>query len=109
MERFDSGHPAPRPPGALRASKSAVLPICRPLSHLSEIHIVIRARRMERFDSGHPAPRPPGALRASKSAVLPICRPLSHLSEIVVGPNMPGTARIRPAAHTTQTIGPGKA
>jgi hypothetical protein len=110
-ERFDSGHPAPRPSGALRASKSAVLPICRPLSHLSRIQIVIRARRKERFDSGHPAPRPPGALRASKSAVLPICRPLSHLSgiQISIAPRMSGTPHIRPAAHTTQAIGPGKA
>src|SRR5258708_932585 len=45
--RIDSGHPGPRPAGALRASASASC-LC--------------------IDSGHPGPRPAGALRASASA-----------------------------------------
>ena len=71
-QRFcDSGHPAPRPSGALRASKIA------PGDFVTRgiLPLALRAA-------------PP-----SKSAVLPICRPLSHLSIHIVNLSRPRTGR----------------
>src|ERR1700722_9828376 len=108
---IDSGHPGPRPTGALRASKIApgdfVEPTntfwdvthfpgerLRPLGHLSVNRILIKPTAGG-IDSGHPGPRPTGALRASKIAPGDFVEPTNTFWDVT---HFPGE-RLRPLGH----------